>query len=106
MSINNFPDNSTIRFTSLNLGRFIGEEINNSDANKLNTIFQECNTEKNAKGEVDDVLSVNERFKFLDRVKNELAHLFQKVVDFTITVEVSEDLARIQEDAQKTEVNK
>lgn len=92
MSINNFPENSTIRFTALNLGRFMGEDLSNSDANKLNTIFQECNTEKNAKGEVDDVLTGNERESFIKRVKRELSHLYQNVVDFYTTVEVSEDL--------------
>ena len=91
MSIENTP----IRFTSLNLGSFLGNEINNTDANKLNTIFQECNI-ANEKGEKDDVLTGKERINFLKKVKENLSHLYQKVVDFHTTVEVSEELEQMQ----------
>ena len=93
-------NNSTIKFNEINLKEFFGNEISNQDAKKLNTIFQECNIEKNEKGEIDNVLSGNERVNFLSRIKNELSHLYQKVVDFSTTVEVSEDLEEMQQAKQ------
>ena len=76
--------------------------ISSEESSKLNTIFNECDTE-NAKGEKkpDGELTGQERSKFLARIKSAAPKLYQKVVDFYTAVDVAEDLQKTQEETKK-----
>lgn len=100
------PDYSNIKFDMKSMNTFFkdqGVNVAAGDSAKLNTIFKECDTEgaKNAKGEKkgDGVLNGQERATFLDKIKNACPQLYDKIVDFFTTVETTEDIAAMKEEA-------
>ena len=100
------PDYSNIKFDMSSMNTFFkdqGVNVAAGDTAKLNTIFKECDTEgaKNAKGEKkgDGVLNGQERATFLDKIKNACPQLYDKIVDFFTTVETTEDIAAMKEEA-------
>ena len=81
--------------TSLNAYfRDKGVKVTAEDTAKLNTIFQECDTEgaKNENGENigDGVLKGEERVNFLSKIKTACPKLFNKIVEFFKEVEITE----------------
>ena len=100
------PDYSNIKFDMSSMNTFFkdqGVNVAAGDSAKLNTIFKECDTEgaKNAKGEKkgDGVLNGQERATFLSKIKNACPQLYDKIVDFFTTVETTEDIAAMKEEA-------
>ena len=68
------PDYSDLKMNMSGLNRFFNDQgikISSEESSKLNTIFNECDTE-NAKGEKkqDGELTGQERSKFLARIKS------------------------------------
>lgn len=99
------PDYSDLKMNMSGLNRFFNDQgikISSEESSKLNTIFNECDTE-NAKGEKkqDGELTGQERSKFLARIKSAAPKLYQKVVDFYTAVDVAEDLQKTQEETKK-----
>ena len=100
------PDYSNIKFDMSSMNTFFkdqGVNVAAGDSAKLNTIFKECDTEgaKNSKGEKkgDGVLNGQERATFLSKIKNACPQLYDKIVDFFTTVETTEDIAAMKEEA-------
>lgn len=97
-NIMTFPDFSKIKFDMSSMNTFFkaqGVNVAAGDSAKLNTIFQECDTEgaKNADGENigDGVLNGEERTTFLNKIKTSCPQLYDKIVDFFTIVEITED---------------
>ena len=87
------------------LNRFFNDQgikISSEESSKLNTIFNECDTE-NAKGEKkqDGELTGQERSKFLARIKSAAPKLYQKVVDFYTAVDVAETCKKLKKKPKK-----
>ena len=100
------PDYSNIKFDMKSMNTFFkdqGVNVAAGDSAKLNTIFKECDTEgaKNSKGEKkgDGALNGQERATFLSKIKNACPQLYDKIVDFFTTVETTEDIAAMKEEA-------
>lgn len=98
-------DFSNVNMSLSNINAYLkdnGVEVSAEESEKLNSIFKESDTE-NVKGEKkpDGELSGRERDAFLEKVKSALPKLFQKIVDFTVIMDVKEDL-----EAQKKETMK
>ena len=99
------PDYSDLKMNMSGLNRFFNDQgikISSEESSKLNTIFNECDTE-NAKGEKkqDGELTGQERSKFLARIKSAAPKLYQKVVDFYTAVDVAEDLQKLKKKPKK-----
>lgn len=99
------PDYRDLKMNMSGLNKFFNDQgikISSEESSKLNTIFNECDTE-NAKGEKkpDGELTGQERSKFLARIKSAAPKLYQKVVDFYTAVDVAEDLQKTQEETKK-----
>ena len=99
------PDYSNIKFDIRSMNSFFkdqGVNVAANDTAKLNTIFQECDTEgaKNEKGENigDGVLKGQERTTFLNKIKSACPQIYDKVVDFFTAVEITEDIAATKEE--------
>lgn len=104
------PDYSDLKMNMSGLNRFFNDQgikISSEESSKLNTIFNECDTE-NAKGEKkpDGELTGQERSKFLARIESAAPKLYQKVVDFYTVVDVIEDFQKTQEETNKKELEK
>ena len=89
-------DYSNINFSVNGMKSFFkdqGVEVSAGDSKKLESIFQECDTQ-NAKGGkgADGVLTDKERESFMDKVKSACPKKNKKVVDFFVMVDVVEDM--------------
>lgn len=106
------PDYSNLKMNLEGLNTFFkdnGVKVSSSDSAKINTIFKECDTE-NEQGEKkpDGILTTKERTNFLSRIKTLCPDIYQKVVDFVVTVEVKEELEKNQQETidKKQQVSK
>lgn len=95
-------DFSNVKMTLSSINAYLknnGIEVSAEESAKLNTIFKESDTE-NAKGEKkpDGELSIKERDTFIDKIETALPRLFQKLVDFSIIMDIKDE-----EEAQKKE---
>lgn len=96
-------DFGNIKMNMEGLNRFFqdsGVKISGEDSAKINSVFQECDTE-NTKGDKkpDGELTGQERMNFLDKIKSACPNLYQKVVDFYTAVDVAEDLEQSRQEA-------
>lgn len=73
-------------------------KVSACEAEKLNSIFKECDTE-NAQGEKkpDGELSEKERATFLSKIKKSLPELFEKLCDFSIMMDIVDDEKKTKE---------
>lgn len=89
-------DFSNVNMSLSHINAFLkdsGIEVSAEESAKLNCIFKESDIEnENGEKKPDGILSVKERNAFLNKVKTALPKLFQKIVDFTVAIEVKEDL--------------
>ena len=100
MGIQEFS-NLKANLTSMN--KFFAEnDIKLSDTEKaqIKSIFNEVNTQKETDKTIEEQLTGEERIGFLDKIKTALPNIYNRIVDFFVAVEVTEDLE--QNESQKT----
>ena len=100
MGIQEFS-NLKANLTSMN--KFFAEnDIKLSDTEKaqIKSIFNEANTQKETDKTIEEQLTGEERIGFLDKIKTALPNIYNRIVDFFVAVEVTEDLE--QNESQKT----
>lgn len=100
MGIQEFS-NLKANLTSMN--KFFAEnDIKLSDTEKaqIKSIFNEANTQKETDKTIEEQLTGEERIGFLDKIKTTLPNIYNRIVDFFVAVEVTEDLE--QNESQKT----
>lgn len=86
---------SNLKANLSSMNRFFTEnEINLSDTEKaqIKSIFDQANTQKETDKNIEEQLTGNERDGFIDLIKKSLPNLYNRIVDFFVAVEVTEEL--------------
>ena len=99
---NEIPDYSNLKANLSSMNRFFndqGVKLTASEQAQIKSIFEEANVEKEKDKNVEEQLVGNERFSFMDKIKQTLPNIYSKIVDFITTVEVVEDVEKNQKEA-------
>ena len=107
--VDKLPNYDNLRADSTSMQRFFkdsGVQISAENSKIIASVFEQCDTEgktdANGKQTGDGQLTGNERTKFLSILQNILPEkIYSHVVDFLVTVDVAEDIAKEQEETQK-----
>ena len=94
---------SNLKANLTSMNKFFAEnDIKLSDTEKaqIKSIFNEANTQKETDKTIEEQLTGEERIGFLDKIKTALPNIYNRIVDFFVAVEVTEDLE--QNESQKT----
>ena len=94
---------SNLKANLSSMNKFFTEnDIKLSDTEKaqIKSIFNEANTQKETDKTIEEQLTGEERIGFLDKIKTALPNIYNRIVDFFVAVEVTEDLE--QNESQKT----
>ena len=94
---------SNLKANLSSMNKFFAEnDIKLSDTEKaqIKSIFNEANTQKETDKTIEEQLTGEERIGFLDKIKTALPNIYNRIVDFFVAVEVTEDLE--QNESQKT----
>ncbi len=97
---NSIPNYSNLKANLSSMNSFFNDQgvnLTESEKAKIKNIFDESNTEKEKDKNIEEQLTGVERTNFLDKIKQALPNIYNKIVDFYTTVEVVEDLEKKQE---------
>jgi hypothetical protein len=86
---------SNLKANVSSMNKFFAEnDIKRSDTEKaqIKSIFDQANVQKETDKNIEEQLTGDERGSFLDKIKNSLPNIYNKIVDFFVAVEVTEDL--------------
>lgn len=95
---------SNLKANLSSMNKFFAEnDVKLSDTEKaqIKSIFKEANTQKETDKTIEEQLTGEERIGFLDKIKTTLPNIYNKIVDFFVAVEVTEDLEKISQEYQK-----
>ena len=95
---------SNLKANLSSMNKFFAEnDVKLSDTEKaqIKSIFNEANTQKETDKTIEEQLTGEERIGFLDKIKTTLPNIYNKIVDFFVAVEVTEDLEKNSQEYQK-----
>ncbi len=98
---NSIPDYSNLKANLSSINRFFndqGVKLTANEQAQIKSIFEESNTEKENDKNVEEQLTGAERTNFLEKIKQTLPNIYNKIVDFFVSVEVVEDRQKVKEE--------
>jgi len=95
---------SNLKANLSSMNKFFAEnniKLSDSEKAQIKSIFDQANTQKETDKNIEEQLTGNERVGFLEKIKTTLPNIYNKIVDFFVAVEVTEDLEKISQEYQK-----
>ncbi len=94
---NSIPDYSNLKANLSSMTRFFNDQgvnLTESEKAKIKNIFDESNVEKEKDKNIEEQLTGVERTNFLEKIKQAAPNIYNKIVDFFVSLEVVEDMKK------------
>ena len=94
---NSIPDYSNLKANLSSMTRFFNDQgvnLTESEKAKIKNIFDESNVEKEKDKNIEEQLTGTERTNFLEKIKQAAPNIYNKIVDFFVSLEVVEDMKK------------
>ena len=94
---NSIPDYSNLKANLSSMNRFFNDQgvnLTESEKAKIKNIFDESNVEKEKDKNIEEQLTGTERTNFLEKIKQAAPNIYNKIVDFFVSLEVVEDMKK------------
>lgn len=94
---NSIPDYSNLKANLSSMNRFFNDQginLTESEKAKIKNIFDESNVEKEKDKNIEEQLTGVERASFLEKIKQAAPNIYNKIVDFFVSLEVVEDMKK------------